>query len=49
MLRPRFDDLSYAERLESLEWWHWGDEKLAEALPLFQKGCGEFLSHFEQA
>ncbi len=49
VLRPRFDDPSYAERLESLEWWYWDDEKLAEALPLFQKDCGEFLSHFEQA
>ncbi|UWZ99757.1 DapH/DapD/GlmU-related protein [Vibrio splendidus] len=47
VLRSRFDDPSYGERLESLEWWHWDDEKLAEALPLFQKDCGEFLSHFE--
>ncbi|WP_060981700.1 DapH/DapD/GlmU-related protein [Vibrio splendidus] len=49
VLRPRFDEPSYAERLESLEWWHWDDDKLAEALPLFQKDCGEFLSHFEQS
>ncbi|MFS1860117.1 DapH/DapD/GlmU-related protein [Vibrio lentus] len=48
VLRPRFDDASYAERLESLEWWHWDDEKLAAALPLFQKDCGEFLACFEQ-
>ncbi|MFA0349449.1 MULTISPECIES: phosphonate metabolism protein [unclassified Vibrio] len=47
-LRPRFDAPSYAERLESFEWWHWDDETLAEILPRFQKDCGEFLAYFEQ-
>ncbi|OCH40333.1 phosphonate metabolism protein [Vibrio cyclitrophicus] len=47
-LRPRFDATSYAERLESFEWWHWGDEIRAERLPPFQKDCGEFLAYFEQ-
>lgn len=48
VLRPRFEDDSYGERLDKLAWWHWSDEQLAEALPLFQKDCGEFLAYFDR-
>ncbi|NOH62218.1 DapH/DapD/GlmU-related protein [Vibrio sp. RE88] len=48
VLRPRFEDDSYGERLDKLAWWHWSDDQLAEALSLFQKDCGEFLAYFER-
>ncbi|MFA0438349.1 acetyltransferase [Vibrio sp. 10N.286.49.C2] len=47
VLRPRFEDNSYADRLDKLGWWHWSEEKIALALPIFQRDCGEFLAHFE--
>ncbi|WP_295902557.1 DapH/DapD/GlmU-related protein [uncultured Vibrio sp.] len=47
VLRPRFEDPSFGERLDKLAWWHWGDERIAQALPLFQKECGEFLAFCE--
>ncbi|MGF1718726.1 acetyltransferase [Vibrio kyushuensis] len=47
VLRPRFEDTSYAARLDKLAWWDWSDEKIAQTLPLFQKDCGEFLASVE--
>jgi phosphonate metabolism protein (transferase hexapeptide repeat family) len=47
VLRPRFEDISYGPRLEVLAWWDWSDEKIEQALPMFQKDCSEFLHHFE--
>ncbi|MEZ8822936.1 DapH/DapD/GlmU-related protein [Vibrio amylolyticus] len=47
VLRPRFEDNSFGERLNRLAWWDWDDDKIAQALPLFQKDCGEFLAFCE--
>ena len=48
VLRPRFEDISVAERLEALSWWDWPHDMLKRRLPLFQGGVTGFLAEAEQ-